>query len=259
MLFCSNENRLSNEELIEALSQKLDHKTIKFLQPTDEDEMVETIADAFIDDPLFRWIANIPKSNPDPNGAMMTLIRWVARGLNRLMLNRKRGVMVGAMDMSDTMQGAMSIMPSSYKPAGDFGWIMYIFFQGGGLPPYEKTEMKENYGPWCSKRMDCLATFAQKRDEIMKPYPRFIYLQQIGVRCEHQGKGIGGRLYRALFDAADSLNTPVYLETESEENESLYHHYGFKTVETPIFQVEGDNSDDNEFKTYLMLRQPQHH
>lgn len=256
MLFCKNTNRLSNEELIEALSQKLDHKTIKFLQPTDEDEMVETIADAFIDDPLFRWIANIPKSNADPNEAMMALNRWVVGGMNRLMLNRKRGVMVGAMDMGDTMQGAMSIVPSNDKPAGDFNWVMYVFFKGG-LPPYEKKETKENYGPWCSKRVDCLGTLVQKRNEIMKPYPRFIYLQQIGVRCNFQGMGVGGRLYRALFDAADSLNVPVYLETESKENESLYKHYGFETVETPMLQVKGDSSDDAEFKMYLMLRQPQ--
>ena len=71
-----------------------------------------------------------------------------------------------------------------------------------------------------------------------------------------QGKGVGGKLYRALFSAADALNVPVYLETESKENESLYHHYSFQTVQTPMICADGDASEDAQFTVYLMVRYP---
>merc|ERR1712224_932094 len=101
------------------------------------------------------------------------------------------------------------------------------------------------------KRANALDKLNTKRIEIMKPYPDHIYLKMVGVRGDSQGKGVGGRMFRSLFGAADSLGVPVYLETETEENEATYHHYGFVTKETIVVTVDGDTSHDAKFKMYL--------
>jgi len=151
------------------------------------------------------------------------------------------------------MVGAMYVIPSSQEAPGFFSWAIYSMFQGG-WSPYEINKTK--YGKWARERVESMGIFSKKRKDIMKPYPKHIYLQQIGIRREFQGKGIGKKLFKTLFAAADSLQVPVYLETESEENVSLYQHYGFNTVETALLSAKGDKSDDAGFKMWLLLRRP---
>merc|ERR1711862_933539 len=109
---------------------------------------------------------------------------------------------------------------------------------------------------WSGKRVQSMDILSKKRKDIMKSYPKHIYLMQIGVRRQFQGKGIGKKLFKTLFAAADSLQVHVYLETESEENVSLYQHYGFNIAETVLLSARGDISDDAEFKMWLLLRHP---
>jgi len=66
---------------------------------------------------------------------------------------------------------------------------------------------------------------------VMKEYKRWIYLQCIGVHSSAVGKGHGKKLLQFLIQTADLLNVPLYLETESESNEALYKHFGFRTAE----------------------------
>ena len=63
-------------------------------------------------------------------------------------------------------------------------------------------------------------------------------------------------MFRTMFGATDSLGVPVYLETESRENEAMYRHLGFETVDTLTLKAKGDTSPDAEFEMYCMLRLP---
>jgi len=210
------------------------------------------LVDAFLEDPLFQWMANFPDSNQDKEGSMQEFGRWTIKGMERKVLRRKRGVVFGVMD-GNKIAGAICVIPSSLKPAGMLDWMLYAIFHEG-MPPWEAK--KKDYGKWTAKRMESMDVLNKKRNIIMKPYPGHIYLLQVGVRREFHGKGMGGKLFRMLFAAADSLQVPVYLETESKENEALYHHYGFQTMETVVFRAKGDTSDDANFKMWLMMRQP---
>jgi len=58
----------------------------------------------------------------------------------------------------------------------------------------------------------------------------FIYLQVIGVAPAYQGQGFGGKLLRALIEECEQAGMPLYLETETERNVSMYQHYGFQVV-----------------------------
>eukprot|EP00553_Chaetoceros_curvisetus_P006424 CAMPEP_0204612042 /NCGR_PEP_ID=MMETSP0717-20131115/146_1 /ASSEMBLY_ACC=CAM_ASM_000666 /TAXON_ID=230516 /ORGANISM="Chaetoceros curvisetus" /LENGTH=252 /DNA_ID=CAMNT_0051623955 /DNA_START=57 /DNA_END=815 /DNA_ORIENTATION=- len=243
---------LEKKVLLDKLKEKQGHPSVKLLGIADEKEMVRTIADAFVDDPMMRWFASLPESLPNQEVSMFSLISWITRGMNRKMLKQKTGAVFGVLE-GTKLAGAMSVIPSSQEPVGKVGLMTYAIF-GGGCPPYEIT--KKNYGKYTAARVDSIDIHRVKRIEHMKPYPGHIYLQQVGVRREYQGKGVGGKLFQMLFAAADSLQVPVYLEADSEENESLYHHYGFKTVETIILEADEDPSADAKFKMWLMTRLP---
>ncbi len=55
----------------------------------------------------------------------------------------------------------------------------------------------------------------------------YIHLLIMGVSQEFQGKGFGGKLLRAVIEKAETERKPIYLETQKEENVSLYEKYGF--------------------------------
>jgi len=50
------------------------------------------------------------------------------------------------------------------------------------------------------------------------------------------------------------LNASIYLETESENNESLYTHFGFCTLEVTTLSVLGDDSLTANFTGWLMRK-----
>jgi ribosomal protein S18 acetylase RimI-like enzyme len=64
----------------------------------------------------------------------------------------------------------------------------------------------------------------EKKKLSIGPY---IYLPIIGVSKEFQGKGIGGKLLRALVEKAKIERKSIYLETGIETNVPLYEKYGF--------------------------------
>jgi len=60
----------------------------------------------------------------------------------------------------------------------------------------------------------------------------YVYLLVLGVAPEHQGKGWGGRLLRAVIEYCRQRDRSLYLETETESNVLMYERFGFRTVKT---------------------------
>jgi GNAT superfamily N-acetyltransferase len=76
-----------------------------------------------------------------------------------------------------------------------------------------------------------IATVFKPVDEDRKAQMRgrdYLYLLIIGVAPQYQGQGFGGQLLKTLFAESEQTGLPVYLETETKENVSLYQHLGFK-------------------------------
>jgi len=69
--------------------------------------------------------------------------------------------------------------------------------------------------------------------EHRAPFPHW-YLFVLAVDPVLQGKGYAGNLLRAMLARIDEEHLPCYVETEREENVSMYQHYGFKVVEEGI-------------------------
>jgi ribosomal protein S18 acetylase RimI-like enzyme len=68
----------------------------------------------------------------------------------------------------------------------------------------------------------------------------YIYLQVIGVTPTLQGQGYGGKLLRTLIEQSDQAGVPIYLETETEDNVSMYERFGFqvlKEIALPVISL----------------------
>ena len=75
------------------------------------------------------------------------------------------------------------------------------------------------------------------------------YLLILGVDPQHQGKGHASQLLNGMFKDTDEEGVPCYLETEGENNVSMYKHFGFKVVDE--FIVPNTNVE-----LVAMLRKP---
>lgn len=57
-----------------------------------------------------------------------------------------------------------------------------------------------------------------------------IYLPVLAVEPSSQGKGVGGKLLRAVHAIADAMQLPCYLECDSGKNEQVYQKKGYSTA-----------------------------
>lgn len=68
----------------------------------------------------------------------------------------------------------------------------------------------------------------------LHPASAFWYLEVLGVKQGHQGRGIGSALVRAVTALADQAHTPCYLETMNPGNVPLYERHGFKVTGSQV-------------------------
>jgi ribosomal protein S18 acetylase RimI-like enzyme len=92
-------------------------------------------------------------------------------------------------------------------------------------------------GPEISQK---LATIFNPIDQARKEFMHgrdYLYLVIIGVAPQHQGHGFGRQLLNALIAESEQAGLPIFLETETEENVSIYEHFGFKAIEKAILPL----------------------
>ena len=58
----------------------------------------------------------------------------------------------------------------------------------------------------------------------------YLYLMIIGVASQFQGQGLGAKMLGALVEESEHAGLPIYLETASERNASMYEGLGFRLL-----------------------------
>ncbi|MHA2202172.1 MAG: GNAT family N-acetyltransferase [Candidatus Hodarchaeales archaeon] len=115
---------------------------------------------------------------------------------------------------SDNFEGVMAILPHN---KGDMT-VPRIILSGGFFISLKLMKFRK------MMEQNIKAIEEVKKNLDIGPY---IYLFIIGVQLEFQGKGFGGKMLRAVVEKADTEGKPIYLETQTETNVSLYEKYGF--------------------------------
>jgi len=85
------------------------------------------------------------------------------------------------------------------------------------------------------------------KDNIRPSDGEFIYCWFYGVRNSARGKGAAIELKNFIFDEADKMNLPIFLETSMTKNLIAYERYGFETFH---------EWEENEKKLWFMKRTP---
>jgi ribosomal protein S18 acetylase RimI-like enzyme len=166
----------------------------------------EMLTEAFQDDPVFNAI--FEDATFEQRRAFFT---------TPVMYSRKYGQVMAS---SSQLEGVAAWVPGKYAQMTLPRLILSgAFFTGMQM------------GMDVSKRM---ATVFKPTDDDRKAFMHgrdYFYLVMIGVAPQSQGQGLGGKLLQAVIDESEKSGLPVYLETETEENVSIYEHFGFTVIE----------------------------
>ncbi|MHA2181873.1 MAG: GNAT family N-acetyltransferase [Promethearchaeota archaeon] len=115
---------------------------------------------------------------------------------------------------TDNFEGVMALLPHD---KGDMT-VPRIFLSGGFFLSLKLMKFRK------MMEQNIKAIEEVKKNLDIGPY---IYLFVVGVQLDFQGKGFGGKMLRAVVEKADIEGKPIYLETQTEKNVSLYEKYGF--------------------------------
>ena len=163
---------------------------VPFLRDLDQPAAVVTLAAAFYDDPVFRWI------DPDPSIRAVSAPRFF-EAVTPLFASRGVSRLAGF-------------------GAGAALW----------LPPGEELEVDESEFEGFSERLfACMEILGENH-----PTDPHWYLGFLGVVPARQGQGLGAAMLRATLARCDELGEPAYLEATSEANRRLYERHGFRTI-----------------------------
>jgi len=112
----------------------------------------------------------------------------------------------------------------------------------GAIWPGIKMGMK------AGRKMQELDIYITKKHRELVPNKHW-YLLLLAVDPKHQGKGYASQLLNEMLNVIDGEGLPCYLETEGNQNVSIYQHFGFKVIDE--FTIPNTND-----KLVAMLRQP---
>ena len=112
----------------------------------------------------------------------------------------------------------------------------------GGLSVLTKTGIKE---------IMRMIRYQQHCVTLRKKYAHFPYwyLVLIAIDPQFQGKGLATQLIKPILQQADSENKHCYLETQNENNISIYNHFGFEVVAESTIPSTGEHH-------WCLLRKP---
>jgi ribosomal protein S18 acetylase RimI-like enzyme len=64
----------------------------------------------------------------------------------------------------------------------------------------------------------------------LRPSEPHVVLATLGVRRDHQGRGVATALLTRVLNLSHGMRVPIYLETSSSANVALYRRYGFSVL-----------------------------
>jgi len=245
-------SKLSTAELIKTTKKYAANERIDIISADYRDKAIDLLIDSFMNDPFPEYVTGIKEtSEPEKDNCKKLMMKLLFNWMNIDAINQKEGICMGLKE-NDQLIGVVTIKASECDQVEGMFTILRKMIKMR-TDVYKIHKKKNHFHPFAFKRIDQLVEAVHRRLKIMKDlgHEKYIYIQQIGVKPDRQGEGNGGKLLRTIFDIAVSTDSVCYLETETEENVSLYKYLGFKIVDEIKISV---LDDDDEITFYCMLR-----
>ncbi|KXJ89476.1 acyl-CoA N-acyltransferase [Microdochium bolleyi] len=217
--------------------------TISNLTEKDIPGAVKVVQDAFEHDPYHVWVFDHATFNKERNAQSLSI---------RMQWGMRNGIFhVAKEEGSDEVLGvAMWLRPQAAGTPPSWGdwlegwrlWLgqvrMNLWFGRGGLNV-------RRYYIWKDAQ-------ARVQSEVWDDPRGYYFLNIMVVSPRAQGKGVGGRLMRAVSDQADRENMPCYLESSRDvPNVAIYGRLGFRLAKDMVCDDGGEA-----IKLYTMIREP---
>jgi len=171
----------------------------------DRPAVVRTLARAFFDDPVMRWL--FPRH--EGRGAILEAFFDVSLGIY---LRHDETYVHG-----DCAGAALWAPPGAWKLR-----TADILRSAPRLIPVMRTKLVRGLR---------VMTYVERHH----PTDPHFYLAVLGTDPEHQNRGIGSVLLRSMTERCDREGLPAYLEASSEDSKRLYERHGFRvTKELPL-------------------------
>ncbi|MFC2163164.1 GNAT family N-acetyltransferase [Candidatus Altiarchaeota archaeon] len=174
--------------------------SLHVLKKSDYGAASRTLANSFSEKPMIKKLGIRPDD-------LQNMFKMMIR------VSLKYGEIYGT---SQNIEGVLVFLPDKYAKMT----LWQLVRSGAIIPALRINRQLMNILKETSKIFE-----EDKKSMDIGPY---IYLLAMGVSQPHQGNGFGGKLMKALIEKADNEKNAIYLETDTEENVSLYKHYGFK-------------------------------
>ncbi|HEU5348131.1 MAG TPA: GNAT family N-acetyltransferase [Ktedonobacterales bacterium] len=165
----------------------------------------ETLARAFQDDPLMRYVM------PDGD-ERHRLLPWL------IGLNVRYGCRYGEVYATRGYTGC-----AVWLPPGQTRMTLWRMMRAGMLVAPLRMRWP------ILRRLALAGNHAAALHERCAPGPHW-YLSQLGVEPSQQRQGIASRLLRPMLARIDATALPCYLETENPANVAFYQRHGFRVV-----------------------------
>jgi ribosomal protein S18 acetylase RimI-like enzyme len=166
------------------------------------DIAVESLAAAFVDDPLMSWVFA-----SDPASRLEHVTGWM------------RSEVTAAIGYGHAYADVDGHGAALWSPPDK------NFYDNDTLT----TEMFELVGAAEPDRSDMVAEGLMAIGEHF-PQTAIFYLAVVGVAPAGRGAGVGGRLVSRVLDTCDSEGIDAYLESSNSRNVSLYERLGFEVT-----------------------------
>jgi ribosomal protein S18 acetylase RimI-like enzyme len=178
---------------------------VRALTPSDVPSATETLALAFDDDPMFRFLF--------PSGeARMAWLRVLMAGM--LAQSMPDGA-VTCTSSGDLVTGVCAVIPPGKFPPSGGRLVRFLFRRARPRMPRPTLHA-----------LRAGAGLVRMMDRLHHRGPHY-YVQVLAVHPSQQGKGVGKRLLGAVLERARASAVPAYLETTKPSNVGFYRHMGF--------------------------------
>ncbi|KAF2197447.1 acetyltransferas-like protein [Delitschia confertaspora ATCC 74209] len=215
----------------------------------DIDGAIDTIQQAFAEDPYNHWVFDRSKFSPRRNRHSLTLrCRWgIDHGL--FYIARLRS------SPSKILGCAMWLPP--HPPSQPASWSQYLSLWSLSLSQLLMNMWYGRGGLSTRRYWIWKARQAEAQGELWTSEKGYYFCNIVTILPEWQGKGVGRRLMEVVLEKADREGVSCYLESSRREpNVAIYEKFGFelkREMECKDPEAEGEGSA---ITLFCMIREP---
>ncbi len=183
-------------------SPRVESPALRTASAEDVPRLAASLADAFVNDPVYTWML--------PAGRRLDA--------------RLRAMFTAELALYGLPQGTV------WTNAGCDGAVVALPPDAWEMPRSMTATQALVWARALGRRLPLAGRVQRAMEERHLREPHF-YVRIVGVRSALQGRGLGSALMQPTLQRADSAGLPAYIEAGTERSAALYQRLGFRHID----------------------------